>query len=150
MTGRIFHLPRFLRFASRRSASAFGTRTSLRASRSNAANPFGFLLVAILASPVLADSHESRIVDCCQRAVRQPLADNLSERLKEPAEVALEPVIESERLFGHVPADVKRRDRNVSSLDGPLEKRPEVFEAVRVRVAIDVGYANGQPTGERG
>ncbi len=49
MTSPIFHLPRFLRFASLRITSALGTRTSLRASLSKAAKPFGFLALTILA-----------------------------------------------------------------------------------------------------
>ena len=62
MNDRIFHLPRFLRFASRLVTSAFGTLTSLRARASNALKPAGFfaflamlfLLLGSAASPATA------------------------------------------------------------------------------------------------
>lgn len=56
MTGPIFHLPRFLRLASLRINSVFGTLTSLRASWSNALNPLGFF--ALLTILVIPSSHK--------------------------------------------------------------------------------------------
>ena len=184
----VFYLLRFFRFASRLATSAFGTRTSRRASLSNAAKPFGLLtfrftgrlLVCLVAlftplavpdfvfasglhnalnefadrprpctpctlqhsqdsrlialvecqavvvqpsknvakgtaalfrstqsthgsshvvkhhwsSSLSLDPRETGIADAGQLAVGQSLADDLGERLKEPAEVRLQPVVE--------------------------------------------------------
>ena len=86
----------------------------------------------------LFDPHEASVSDGGKLAVGQPLADNLPQCLMKPLKVGLQAVVEPECLFRHVPSDVERGDRNVGSLDGSLEERPEVFQAVRVGIALDV------------
>jgi hypothetical protein len=115
MTATIFYLLgfRFFRFRSARSTSDLGTRTSARASWSNAFQPLGFL--AIVVTPLLGDSHESRVVNRCQNTVGKSLADNLPERLKESVEIAHQAVIESEGFLVRVAENVPRREGDISS-----------------------------------
>jgi hypothetical protein len=137
----IFYLTRFF-FRFGIGTAVFGTWTSLRASASNAFQPCGFfgLLAsfAMIFAPELLDAHESRVVFRSQNAVCDSLADNLPQGLKKSVEVAHEAIIEPERLFVRVAENVPRGEAYIRPLDAPFEKRPEVFHAVDVRVALPI------------
>lgn len=108
--------------------SCFGTCTSLRASASNSLNPFGFLAIG---NPLLK-SHESTSVDLAELPVGDATARNMGHDRIEAGRVVILPGVEPESLLIDVALEVERRDRNISPLEHPLEKRPEVFESVGV------------------
>jgi hypothetical protein len=100
---------------SRRSSSFFGTATSRRASSSKA-----------FPAPQLPEGQSS--------------ADNALHDQLESVPVPNLPFVESKDLFVQVAEQVEGCDVNIAAPDCSLEQRPEVFEAVRVDPAIDVGY----------
>src|ERR1019366_4985623 len=50
-------------------------------------------------------------------------------------------VIEPKRLLVHIPEQMERLDRNVGSVEAPLQERPEILKPVRVNVSLDISYS---------
>src|SRR5438132_1327413 len=69
---------------------------------------------------------------------RQALADDCLAHLDESLSVSHLASIEPERLLIEVAKQMERFDRDIGALDGALQERPEVFEAVDVDLPIDV------------
>ncbi len=72
--------------------------------------------------------------------IRQPLADHATHNVHETASVAVLvlALVESIRLLIAIPEQMKRLYVNVSPFQASLEQRPEVFQFVRVHVALRV------------
>jgi hypothetical protein len=87
-----------------------------------------------LASPLPADS--VCFGRCAmlpgQLRVGQPLSGNRRYHFPKSITVYIIALIEPERLFVEIPAKVKRLYRDVGALDGPLQERPKVFDAIGV------------------
>ncbi len=56
----------------------------------------------------------------------------------ESASVTVFALVESKRLFVQIPEQMKRLNVHISSMQRTFEKRPEVFQAVRVDVTLRV------------
>src|SRR3972149_10703752 len=82
----------------RLSTAALSTVTSLRVSASNLPNPLGFLLAAMLATP-LREAHESGIVYAGQLTICETFADRTLDHGLESAAVARLAAVESEGLL---------------------------------------------------
>ena len=61
-------------------------------------------------------------------------------RAKRSASLSVLAIVETENLFVNVAIKMKWLNSNVGSAQGPLKKRPEVFQPVRVNAATDVGF----------
>src|ERR1044072_3590636 len=68
----------------------------------------------------------------------QALACDGLDHAQEPVGVVALALVEAERLLVKVAEQVKRLHRNIRALNRTLEKRPKVFDAVRVNVAAHV------------
>ena len=68
----------------------------------------------------------------------------LRDRQQHPSVIVGFPVIDTERFRINVCFKVVRLNRNVSTLDAPLEQRPEVFHPIRVNrpANISLGMVN--------
>src|SRR3972149_1215272 len=134
----------FLRFGFRfLPSSDLGTWTNARASLSNSTNPvsrqnfpkpFGFSFFAffILVAPVLGDAHVSGIPDGKTYSVSQSLPNDLRQRLKESPEIRHLAVVESKLLLPDITKQMKRGNRNIRSLNGTFQQRPEILGSVDV------------------
>lgn len=61
-------------------------------------------------------------------------------RSESPAVVVL-PLVEPEGFFVQVLPEMEGRNAHISSLDAPLERRPEAFEPVGVDIVPDVSLS---------
>src|SRR5436190_3440217 len=79
--------------------------------------------------------------------VSKTFSDNPAKRLSKPTCIVVFAFVETKRLFIQIPEQMKRLDIHVRSVQGALEKRPEVFKAVRMDVALCVanGMVNNSP-----
>src|SRR5687767_4531419 len=71
--------------------------------------------------------------------ISQALADNATDHIHESGAVGTLARVEAIDLLVHVAREMAGIDAHVGSLDGALQERPEVFEAVGVAVIADVG-----------
>jgi hypothetical protein len=69
------------------------------------------------------------------------LASKNRNRFHEPISVSSLGCVESRSLFIEITEKVKRFYRNVGAWNGPLQQTPEVFNAVRVNVTINVLFS---------
>lgn len=87
--------------------------------------------------------------------VRQTVSCDVSHRLLKAKSIVhfLSAVVEPKDLFVEVGIQMKRLHRNICALQRPLEKRPEILDALRVDVAANVlihvihGLVNKQASG---
>jgi hypothetical protein len=82
----------------------------------------------------------SRLRFADQFIVGQAASDNLFHDTSKPLGIRHLAVIKPKRLFVNVAEQVKRFDRNIGPVDSAFQERPKVFQAVRVDVAVNVGY----------
>lgn len=121
--------------------SCFGTFTSLRASASNSLNPFGFF---DMTTPLLK-AHESAPVDLTKLAMGNPFAGKHRHNHVEPASIIGLAGVKSEHFLINVTLKVERGNADVSSLEHPLEQRPEILDAIGVDqpTHVFVGMVDG-------
>lgn len=72
--------------------------------------------------------------------VGQALASDTAEHLSEPLCIGRFPLIVAEGLLIKVPKQMERFDAHIRAFDGSLQKTPEVFQSIRVNVAVDVRF----------
>ncbi len=77
-------------------------------------------------------SHESAAIDHAKLTPSQPLADSSLHHNFEPVTVAVVAFVEPKNLFVEIALQVERCAMRVRALERPLEKRPEIFDAVDV------------------
>jgi len=84
-----------------------------------------------------------RVTLARQIAVGEPMTTNLRHEDRQTFRVghfavAILPMVVAKDLFINVAREVERLDGNVGAFQGPLQKRPEVFHAIRVNSALDI------------
>src|SRR5882724_7620053 len=70
--------------------------------------------------------------------ISQAFADNAAERLNEAALVIILALVKPKRLLIAVTKKVERFDVHIRSFEGALQKRPKVFQSVRMDLAFGV------------
>lgn len=80
-----------------------------------------------------------------QLFVHQPLAKDVGGGFDQSATVAVVVLafVEAERLLVEVTMQVERLNADVGSLQGPLEDRPEVFDAVGMHRPVHGSFQRG-------
>src|SRR5438067_12282781 len=80
------------------------------------------------------------ITALCRNELRisQSFADNATERLNKAPLVVVFALVESESLLIAIPEQMKRFDIHICPLEGAFQKRPEVFQPVRMDLALGV------------
>jgi hypothetical protein len=75
-----------------------------------------------------------------QLGVRQPLSHDALHRIHKSLSIVMLALVESERLFIEIAEQVERLNADVRSLQTALQERPEVFNSVRVYVALNLRF----------
>jgi len=97
--------------------------------------------------PLLSIGHDRRSatfresIPASERPVREPLPEQAGHDREEPALVCVLPLVEAHGLLIEITEQVERLDRHVGALDGALQERPEVLQAVGVDLAAHVSHA---------
>jgi hypothetical protein len=72
--------------------------------------------------------------------VCKPLTDDLGKRQREPSAVIVVALVVTKRLFVKIPERMERLDAHVCAFQPALQERPEVLDAVRVDVPLNVAF----------
>ena len=73
--------------------------------------------------------------------ISKPTTDYVPHRKHEALQVVHIPIVVTERLFIDVTEQMKRFNRNVSSVEGSLQETPEVLKTVGVNVTVHVDFS---------